>query len=119
MSAKIKYLYDLKEDLRLTLTPDQIVSTIIFGDNYIKGFYDPSHVYNVGDKIAYVDENNVLKILECIKDGATGNPINLDDWQEYSIIGTLDGIVSDMIIHGGTQPNDKKLNKVWIEFPEG
>ena len=116
MSAKIKYLYDLKEDLSLTLKPEQIVSTIIFGDNYIQGFYNPSHSYNEGDKIIYIDENNTLKILECIKDGATSDPINLDDWEEYSIIGTLDMILSDLIIHGGTQPNTKRLNKVWIEL---
>ena len=120
MSAKLKYLYDLREDLSLSLTPDQIVSTIIFGDNHIKGFYDPTHTYNEGDKIAYIDENNTLKILECIRTGATGDPINLDDWQDYSIIGTLDGVVADLIIHSNseTAPVDKRLNKVWIKLKD-
>lgn len=120
MSAKLKYLYDLREDLSLSLTPDQIVSTIVFGDNHILGFYDPTHTYNKGDKIAYIDENNMLKILECIRTGATGDPINLDDWREYSIIGTLDGIFNDLIIHNNseTAPVDKYHNKVWIKLKD-
>lgn len=114
MAASIAFLYDLRSEINDVLTVDQIISTIIFGSNGIDGVYNPEVVYVEGDIVEYIDDDGVIHIYECVKSGATGDPINLDDWIEYSIISALDAIRQNLIILSSTRPADEYHNKVWI-----
>lgn len=112
--SSITYLYDLRQEISTTLTVDQITSNIILGDTKLKGVYDPEVVYSKGDIVPYIDENGVVKIYQCTIDGATGDPINLDYWKEFSIIGKLNDIEESLIVLSAIRPVDTQVNRVWI-----
>lgn len=116
MSASITYLYDLREEASMNVTVDQITSIIIFGSMGIAGLYDPDHVYNKGDIVPFIDEDGVIHIYECINTGATGSPINLEDWQEYSIIGKLKELRKELIFMDYEEPIDTNSNKIWLKI---
>lgn len=114
MAASISFLYDLRSEISDVLTVDQITSTIIFGSNGIDGVYNPEVVYVEGDIVEYLDDDGVIHIYECVKTGATGSPINLDDWIEYSLMSALDAVRQNLIVLSATRPPDEYHNKVWI-----
>ena len=114
MAATLTFLYDLKSELANTLTVDQIVSTIIFGSGGIDGVYEPTHVYSEGDIVEYIDGDGVIHVYECVRTGATGDPINLLDWAEYSLIGKIEALRTGLIMMTTTRPADVYNNKVWI-----
>lgn len=113
MAAKLTYLYDLKEEVSLNLTVDQITSTIIFGTTGVAGLYDPEKTYKLGDIVPYIDENGIIHIYECTAESTTG-PFNPEHWREFSIIGKLKLIRDNLIVLSAMRPTDITNNKVWI-----
>ena len=114
MAAKITYLYNLKDEVALNLTVDQITSTVIYGTAAIEGLYDPSRTYKRGDIVPYIDDEGVIHVYECVVDGATGDPINMTHWKEYSVIGKLNELRNELIVLSATQPANVNTNKAWL-----
>lgn len=114
MAAKITYLYNLKDEVAMNLTVDQITSTVIYGTMAINGLYDPTRVYKRGDIVPYIDDEGVIHIYECLVDGATGDPIDMTQWAEFSVIGKLYEIRNNLIVLSATQPANLNTNKVWL-----
>ena len=117
VSATLTYLYDLRTEISSQLTVDQITSTIIYGSSGIKGLYDPTHIYYKGDIVPYVDSSGVIHILECIVDGATGTPLNVDQWTDFSIINRIQAMNNNYICISSVMPQSSG-NKVWIKLKE-
>jgi len=114
MAATLTFLYDLKSELANTLTVDQVVSTIIFGSAGIDGVYEPTHTYGEGDIVEYIDGDGVIHVYECVQNGATGDPIDLTYWKEYSIVEKMESLRTGLILLSSTRPADVYNNKVWI-----
>jgi hypothetical protein len=116
-TAKLIYLYDLASTISTTLTVDQIVSTIIFGTGSIPGIYDGSHKYKKGDLCTYIDSAGTIHVLECIED-TTDNPIDLEAWQEYSILSAINNTTRNLILLSEIRP-EEEANKVWLQYRGG
>lgn len=117
MAAKLTYLYDLASAISSTLTVDQIVSTMVFGSTPV-GVYDGTHVYQKDELATYIDSNGGIHVLRCILDGATGEPIELDDWEEFSLLNAIDNTSGNLIMMAELQPSEAS-NKVWLQFRGG
>ena len=118
MAAKMMFLYDLTTTISSNLTVDQIVSTMIFGSSGIAGVYNPEHVYREGDIVSYVDDYGTIHVLKCINAGATGDPINPNDWDEYSILQHINNIGENLILLSQYKPVEEG-NRVWLQFRGG
>lgn len=117
MAAKLTYLYDLASAISSTLTVDQIVSTMVFGSTPV-GVYNASHVYQKDELATYIDSSGGIHVLRCVLDGATGEPIELDDWEEFSLLTAIDSTAGNMILMAEEQPSDAS-NKVWLQYRGG
>ena len=117
-TAALTYLYDLKTTISSSLTVDQIVSTMIFGSSGIAGVYDGSHEYNAGDLVTYVDDAGVIHVYECVNDGASGEPIDLNDWKDYSILASVSNTADNLILLSSIRPSEEG-NKVWLQYRGG
>lgn len=115
MGAKITYLYDLATTISSNLTVDQIVSTMIFGSSGIAGVYNGTHIYHEHDLVTYVDDSGSIHVFECINEGATGIPITLDDWTEFSLLSSIKDTSNNLILLSRLKP-DIDSNQVWLEF---
>lgn len=118
MAAKLTYLYDLTTTISSNLTVDQIVSTMIFGSSGIAGVYNPEHVYTEGDIVSYIDDYGTIHVLKCVNSGATGDPIDPTDWEEYSILEHIRTISDNLILLAQYKPTEEG-NRVWIQFRGG
>ena len=117
-TARLIYLYDLASTIASTLTVDQITSTIIFGgSDSIPGIYDGTHQYKTGDLCTYVDSYGGIHVLECVSD-TTDTPIDLEDWQEFSIINSIRKTSDNLILMATLRP-DEDGNKVWLQYRGG
>lgn len=117
-TAALTYLYDLKTTISSNLTVDQIISTMIFGSSGIAGVYDGTHTYKEGDLVTYVDSAGVIHVYRCINDGASGEPIDLEDWEDYSIISSVNNTAYNLILLSSFRPTEEG-NKVWLEYRGG
>ena len=118
MAASITYLYDLKSVISSNLTVDQIVSTMIFGSSGIAGVYDGSHTYNEGDLVTYVDDSGTIHVYECVNSGAHGDPIDLNDWRDYSILSSVKNTADNLILLSTLMPSEEG-NRVWLQYRGG
>ena len=115
MAAQLTYLYDLAQEAASNLTVDQITSSIILGSGVtIKGVYDPTQTYEKGDLVAYIGDDGVVHVYECKNTGATGYPIDMNDWKEYSLVDKIESLYNSLIVLSATRPADTENNKVWI-----
>ena len=118
MSAKLTYVYDLVPSISANLTVDQIMSTMIFGSAGIAGVYNPLHTYEAGDIVSYIDPYGTIHVLECINSGASGDPITIADWTEFSIYSRIQNTNSDLIVMAINQPTAKD-NRIWLKYRGG
>ena len=96
----------------------QLYFNFIFGDKIPDG-YDENKVYNSGDSIIRINEDNVYEILTCTSDDTTG----VFDSNYWQVVSLTDIIKNGDLINGGgknavilseTQPIEKN-NKVWMK----
>ena len=115
MAAQLTYLYDLAQEAASNLTVDQITSSIILGAGVtIKGVYDHTQTYEKGDLVAYISEDGVVHVYECTQSGATGYPIDMNYWKEYSLVSKIERLYNNLIVLSATKPADVETNRVWI-----
>ena len=115
MAAQLTYLYDLAQEAASDLTVDQITSSIILGTGVtIKGVYDHTQTYEKGDLVAYIDDEGVVHVYECTQSGATGYPIDMNYWKEYSLVNKIESLYNGLIVLSATKPADVENNRVWI-----
>ena len=109
----IKVLNDLDN-----VNIQQLYFNFIFGDKIPDG-YDENKVYNSGDSIIRINEDNVYEILTCTSDNITG----VFDSNYWQVVSLTDIIKNGDLINGGgknavilseTQPIEKN-NKVWMK----
>ena len=115
-NSRLKFVKKLNDPNILNL--QQLYYSFIFGDN-IPGMYDENRIYNSGDVILYLNENNVYDILASKEDEVTG-PFNEEYWQRISLTDIvkdgdiLNGGGKNVIIVSDTQP-EVKSNKLWMK----
>lgn len=118
MPNRLKFIKVLNDPDNINI--HQLYFNFIFGDK-IPDMYDETKIYNTGDIILKLNENNVYEIFSCTTDNVTG-PFNINYWQKVSLTEIIKN--GDLINGGGggknlilvseTQPTDKN-NKIWMK----
>ena len=113
--VKATFLIDLKEKLtgNTHYTYDQIASSALLGSTAnIKGGYDETVTYNLGDKVTYMTNTGELLILVCCANGVTGS-FDSTKWEEWNIMEEIQGVLDDHTIASWNKPLYRR-NKVWL-----
>ena len=116
MANRLNFIKVLNDPDNINI--QQLYFKYIFGDKIPDG-YDENKVYNSGDSIIRINEDNVYEILTCTSDDTTG----VFDSNYWQVVSLTEIIKNGDIINGGgknaiilseTQPT-KKNNKVWMK----
>ena len=116
MASNLKFVKKLNDPNILNI--QQLLFSYIFGDD-IPALYDENKIYNTGDVILHLNENDVYEILGAKEDEITG-PFNEEYWQKISLTDIikdadiLNGGGRNVIIISDVQP-DIKSNKIWLK----
>ena len=116
MANRLNFIKVLNDPDNINI--QQLYFKYIFGDKIPDG-YDENKVYNSGDSIIRINEDNVYEILTCTSDNTTG----VFDSNYWQVVSLTDIIKNGDLINGGgknavilseTQPIEKN-NKVWMK----
>ena len=116
MANRLNFIKVLNDPDNINI--QQLYFKYIFGDKIPDG-YDENKVYNSGDSIIRINEDNVYEILTCTSDDTTG----VFDSNYWQVVSLTDIIKNGDLINGGgknavilseTQPIEKN-NKVWLK----
>ena len=116
MANRLNFIKVLNDPDNINI--QQLYFKYIFGDKILDG-YDENKVYNSGDSIIRINEDNVYEILTCTSDDTTG----VFDSNYWQVVSLTDIIKNGDLINGGgknavilseTQPIEKN-NKVWLK----
>ena len=116
MANRLNFIKVLNDPDNINI--QQLYFKYIFGDKIPDG-YDENKVYNSGDSIIRINEDNVYEILTCTSDDTTG----VFDSNYWQVVSLTDIIKNGDLINGGgknavilseTQPIEKN-NKVWMK----
>ena len=116
MANRLNFIKVLNDPDNINI--QQLYFNYIFGDKIPDG-YDENKVYNSGDSIIRINEDNVYEILTCTSDNTTG----VFDSNYWQVVSLTEIIKNGDIINGGgknaiilseTQPTEKN-NKVWMK----
>ena len=116
MANRLNFIKVLNDPDNINI--QQLYFKYIFGDKIPDG-YDENKVYNSGDTIIRINEDNVYEILTCTSDNITG----VFDSNYWQVVSLTEIIKNGDIINGGgknaiilseTQPTEKN-NKVWMK----
>ena len=116
MANRLNFIKVLNDPDNINI--QQLYFNFIFG-NKIPDGYDENKVYNSGDTIIRINEDNVYEILTCTSDDTTG----VFDSNYWQVVSLTDIIKNGDLINGGgknavilseTQPTEKN-NKVWLK----
>ena len=116
MANRLNFIKVLNDPDNINI--QQLYFKYIFGDKIPDG-YDENKVYNSGDSIIRINEDNVYEILTCTSDDTTG----VFDSNYWQVVSLTEIIKNGDIINGGgknavilseTQPTEKN-NKVWMK----
>ena len=116
MANRLNFIKVLNDPDNINI--QQLYFNFIFG-NKIPNGYDENKVYNSGDSIIRINEDNVYEILTCTSDDTTG----VFDSNYWQVVSLTDIIKNGDLINGGgknavilseTQPIEKN-NKVWMK----
>ena len=116
MANRLNFIKVLNDPDNINI--QQLYFNFIFGDKIPDG-YDENKVYNSGDSIIRINEDNVYEILTCTSDDTTG----VFDSNYWQVVSLTDIIKNGDLINGGgknavilseTQPIEKN-NKVWMK----
>ena len=116
MANRLNFIKVLNDPDNINI--QQLYFNYIFGDK-IPDEYDENKVYNSGDTIIRINEDNVYEILTCTTDNTTG-VFNSNYWQVVSLTeivkngDIINGGGKNAIILSETQPIEKN-NKVWLK----
>ena len=116
MANRLNFIKVLNDPDNINI--QQLYFKYIFGDKIPDG-YDENKVYNSGDTIIRINEDNVYEILTCTTDNTTG-VFNSNYWQVVSLTeivkngDIINGGGKNAIILSETQPIEKN-NKVWMK----
>ena len=118
MANRLKFIKALNDPDVINI--QQLYFNFIFGDK-IPDMYDETKIYNAGDIILRLNENNVYEIYSCTTDGTTG-PFNINYWQKVSLTEIIKngdlinggGGGKNLIILSAKQPTEKN-NKICME----
>ena len=116
MANRLNFIKVLNDPDNINI--QQLYFNYIFGDKIPDG-YDENKVYNSGDTIIRINEDNVYEILTCTTDNTTG-VFNSNYWQVVSLTeivkngDIINGGGKNAIILSETQPIEKN-NKVWLK----
>lgn len=121
MANRLKFIKALNDPDIINI--QQLYFNFIFGDK-IPDMYDETKIYNTGDIILKLNENNVYEIFSCTTDNVTG-PFDITYWQKVSLTEIIKngdlinggGGGKDLIILSDNQPANKN-NKIWMQ-PKG
>ena len=116
MANRLNFIKVLNDPDNINI--QQLYFKYIFGDKIPDG-YDENKVYNSGDSIIRINEDNVYEILTCTSDDTTG----VFDSNYWKVVSLTEIVKNGDIINGGgknavilseTQPIEKN-NKVWMK----
>ena len=116
MANRLNFIKVLNDPDNINI--QQLYFKYIFGDKIPDG-YDENKVYNSGDSIIRINEDNVYEILTCTSDDTTG----VFDSNYWQVVSLTDIIKNGDLINGGgknavilseTQTIEKN-NKVWMK----
>ena len=116
MANRLNFIKVLNDPDNINI--QQLYFNFIFGDKIPDG-YDENKVYNSGDSIIRINEDNVYEILTCTSDDTTG----VFDSNYWQVVSLTEIVKNGDIINGGgknavilseTQPIEKN-NKVWMK----
>ena len=116
MANRLNFIKVLNDPDNINI--QQLYFKYIFGDKIPDG-YDENKVYNSGDSIIRINEDNVYEILTCTSDDTTG----VFDSNYWQVVSLTEIVKNGDIINGGgknaiilseTQPIEKN-NKVWLK----
>ena len=116
MANRLNFIKVLNDPDNINI--QQLYFKYIFGDKIPDG-YDENKVYNSGDSIIRINEDNVYEILTCTSDDTSG----VFDSNYWQVVSLTDIIKNGDLINGGgknavilseTQPIEKN-NKVWMK----
>ena len=116
MANRLNFIKVLNDPDNINI--QQLYFKYIFGDKIPDG-YDENKVYNSGDSIIRINEDNVYEILTCTSDDTTG----VFDSNYWQVVSLTEIVKNGDIINGGgknavilseTQPTEKN-NKVWMK----
>ena len=116
MANRLNFIKVLNDPDNINI--QQLYFKYIFGDKIPDG-YDENKVYNSGDSIIRINEDNVYEILTCTSDNTTG-VFNSNYWQVVSLTeivkngDIINGGGKNAVILSETQPIEKN-NKVWMK----
>jgi hypothetical protein len=112
-------LVDLKDQITKTsqYRYNQIASTALMGSaSALRGKYDETKTYNLGDKCIYITDSGEILIIVCQHNGVTG-PFDPMDWEEWNIMDELQGLYEDHIVLSWNRPSLRR-NRVWLKIRE-
>ena len=115
----VTQLVDLKAQFKQAkrFSYSQIAATALMSSyNGLIESYDPSKVYNTGDKVGYTTDAGEFLVIVCLSDGVTGNFDNTK-WDEWNVMDELQGLYNDYVIASWNEPILRR-NKVWIQVKE-
>ena len=116
MANRLNFIKVLNDPDNINI--QQLYFNFIFG-NKIPNGYDENKVYNSGDTIIRINEDNVYEILTCTSNNITG----VFDSNYWKVVSLTEIVKNGDIINGGgknavilseTQPIEKN-NKVWMK----
>lgn len=116
MANRLNFIKVLNDPDNINI--QQLYFNFIFGDKIPNG-YDENKVYNSGDTIIRINEDNVYEILTCTSNNITG----VFDSNYWKVVSLTEIVKNGDIINGGgknavilseTQPIEKN-NKVWMK----
>ena len=116
MANRLNFIKVLNDPDNINI--QQLYFNFIFGDKIPNG-YDENKVYNSGDTIIRINEDNVYEILTCTSDNTTG-VFNSNYWTVVSLTeivkngDLINGGGKNAVILSETQPIEKN-NKVWMK----
>ena len=116
MANRLNFIKVLNDPDNINI--QQLYFKYIFGDKIPDG-YDENKVYNSGDSIIRINEDNVYEILTCTSDDTTG-VFDSNYWQVVSLTeivkngDLINGGGKNAVILSETQPIEKN-NKVWMK----
>ena len=116
MANRLNFIKVLNDPDNINI--QQLYFNFIFGDKIPDG-YDENKVYNSGDSIIRINEDNVYEILTCTSNNITG----VFDSNYWKVVSLTEIVKNGDIINGGgknavilseTRPIEKN-NKVWMK----
>ena len=94
MANRLNFIKVLNDPDNINI--QQLYFKYIFGDKIPDG-YDENKVYNSGDSIIRINEDNVYEILTCTSDDTTG----VFDSNYWQVVSLTDIIKNGDLINGG------------------